>query len=73
MFRSTSTQSCPWVVVDGNRKDEARMEAMRYVLSLMDYPGKGSAVECLKPKPELIRVLSSAAEADAYLSANLGH
>jgi polyphosphate kinase 2 len=73
MFRVTSTQSCPWVVVDGNRKDEARMEAMRYVLSLMDYPRKGSAVQSLEPDPELIHVLRSADEADAYLAASHGH
>jgi polyphosphate kinase 2 len=73
MFRETSTSFCPWVVVDGNDKDTARMEAMRYLVSQMDYPKKGSAAERLEPDPEIIEVLSNAEEVERYLESHKEH
>ena len=73
MFRMTSTPSCPWVVIDGNDKDVARKEAMRYVISQLDYPKKGTAAERLEPDPEIVEVISSAAEAEKYLSSHQKH
>lgn len=73
MFRQTSTPSCPWVVIDGNHKDTARKEAMRYVLSQMDYPKKGTAEEQLEPNPDVIEVLHDRKEADRYLATHQNH
>jgi polyphosphate kinase 2 len=73
MFRKTSTPACPWVVIDGNDKDIARKEAMRYVVSQMEYPKKGSAAERLEPNPEIIEVIKSADDADRYLSSHREH
>ncbi len=40
MFRYTHTASCPWTVVRANDQRRARLEAIRTVLSLLDYKGK---------------------------------
>lgn len=73
MFRVTSTNTCPWVVINGNHKDTARKEAMRYVLSQTDYPKKGTAVNRLEPDPAIIDVLHGVDEADRYLSTHRNH
>jgi polyphosphate kinase 2 (PPK2 family) len=40
MLMATSTKECPWVIVDSNNKDKARIAAMQYVLLTNDYLGK---------------------------------
>jgi polyphosphate kinase 2 len=40
MFHYTDTPVAPWTVVKSNDKKRARLEAMRHVLSLFDYPRK---------------------------------
>jgi polyphosphate kinase 2 len=40
MFAATHTTWAPWTVVNGNGKRLARIEAMRFVLSQVDYQGK---------------------------------
>ncbi|MEO5873853.1 MAG: polyphosphate kinase 2 [Streptosporangiaceae bacterium] len=40
MFYYTDSAETPWTVVQGNDKRRARLEAMRHLLSLFDYPGK---------------------------------
>lgn len=40
MFRYTHTASCPWTVVRANDQRRARLEAIRTVLSSLDYKGK---------------------------------
>jgi polyphosphate kinase 2 len=40
MFRHTDLPEAPWTVVKSNDKRRARVEAMRYVLSLFDYSDK---------------------------------
>lgn len=40
MFKATHTKHCPWVVIEGNDKEKARIEAIRYVLSKVEYEGK---------------------------------
>lgn len=44
MFFYTDTPHAPWTVVKSNDKKRARLEAMRWVLSKFDYPGKDHAV-----------------------------
>ena len=40
MFEHTDTPWAPWTVIKSNDKKRGRIEAMRYVLSQLDYPGK---------------------------------
>jgi len=44
MFFYTDTADAPWTTVKSNDKKRARIEAMRYVLSTLDYDGKDAAV-----------------------------
>ena len=44
MFFYTDTGDAPWTVVKSNDKKRARLEAMRYVLSTVDYPNKDKSV-----------------------------
>jgi hypothetical protein len=44
MFWYTDTEHAPWTVVRSNDKKRGRLEAMRWVLSQMDYAEKDSAV-----------------------------
>jgi polyphosphate kinase 2 len=44
MFHYTDTPECPWTVVKSNDKKRARLQAIRHVLSLFDYPEKDHEV-----------------------------
>jgi polyphosphate kinase 2 len=44
MFFYTSTADAPWTVIKSNDKKRARLEAMRVVLSKVDYPSKDAKV-----------------------------
>ena len=44
MFFYTDTADAPWTVVKSNDKKRARIEALRYVLSVLDYTDKDPAV-----------------------------
>ncbi len=55
MFKRTSTQNSPWVIVKGNDKDRARKEAMKYVLSKIEYNQKGLTGVDLEFDPEIIQ------------------
>ena len=59
MFQNTATEYCPWVVIEGNVKDTARMEAMRYVLNHTEYTGKGFSKIRLEEDPQIVTVLRS--------------
>ena len=54
MFSKSHTNFCPWTIVKTNSKKEARLESMRYVLSLFDYEGKGETGVSLLPDPNVI-------------------
>lgn len=56
MFKRTSTDDSPWVVIKGNNKDNARMEAMRYVLNTIPYDNKGLTGERLEPDLGIIKI-----------------
>ncbi len=62
MFQKTATEYCPWVVIEGNVKDTARMEAMRYVLNHSEYPDKGFSRIRLKEDPKIVTILKSKAD-----------
>ncbi len=42
MFAATNTADAPWTVIQANDKKRGRPEALRYVLSQLDYPGKST-------------------------------
>ncbi|MBN2768772.1 MAG: polyphosphate kinase 2 [Campylobacterales bacterium] len=37
MFKTTHSEKSPWVIIDSNDKKKARLEAMKYLLSMMAY------------------------------------
>ena len=53
MFFYTDVADAPWTVVKSNDKKRARLEAMRYVLSRMDYEDKDESVVGL-PDPMIV-------------------
>ena len=55
MFAHTSSEHCPWMVVDGNNKELARLEAIRYVLSLFDYEGKADSETRVVPDASVVK------------------
>lgn len=57
MFKLTSWDKAPWIVLKGNNKKKARLEAMRYVLSHMEYSDKGKTGINLQPDPQIINVV----------------
>ena len=57
MFLHTHTENNPWIIVRGNNKPIARMEAMRYVISLIDYPEKKKAKVSFEPNPEIVAMV----------------
>ena len=61
MFRHTDTAESPWTVVKSNDKKRARVEAMRYVLSMIDYEDKDHEVVG-KPDPNVIGAASTLLE-----------
>lgn len=57
MFEATATTENPWVIIQGNDKSKARLEAMRYVLHNIDYDEKGATRERLEPDPEVVKIM----------------
>jgi polyphosphate kinase 2 len=55
MFNNTSTQKSPGVIINSNDKRVGRLNAMRYVLSDIDYEGKNDKVA--EYYPEVINIL----------------
>lgn len=64
MFERTSTEYAPWVVINGNDRDTARMEAIRYVVNNNDYPNKGATNVRLKEDPAIVTVLRCRQDVD---------
>ena len=58
MFEHTATARNPWVILNGNNKNRARKEAMRYILSLIDYEEKGKTGERLTPDSTIVRIVT---------------
>lgn len=59
MFERTSTTDNPWLVIDGNDRDQACLESMRYVVNKMKYENKGDTGQRLEPNPEVVQVQPS--------------
>jgi polyphosphate kinase 2 (PPK2 family) len=56
MFDKTHTDDSPWVIIKGNNKQTARIEAMRYVLSQINYTDKSDKEISFKINPEIIQI-----------------
>ena len=54
MLIHTDSPAAPWTVVNSNEKKRARLEAMRHVLSTLDYDHKDTDV-VRKPDPAVVR------------------
>lgn len=54
MFSRTHTSFSPWVIVRANNKKTARLESIRYVLSLFEYENKEQAGTSLHPDPTVV-------------------
>ncbi|MGE0759097.1 MAG: polyphosphate kinase 2 [Pirellulaceae bacterium] len=54
MFSHTHTSYSPWIIVRANNKRRARLESIRYVLSLFNYKGKDTARVSLLPDPNTV-------------------
>jgi len=44
MFNLSGTSTAPWCELDANDKKRARLNAVRYLLSNIDYEGKDTSV-----------------------------
>lgn len=57
MFATTDTRECPWTIVKSNDKRRARINAMRHVLSLVEYPHKDREI-VVPPDPLIVGAAS---------------
>lgn len=55
MFQKTHATDRPWIILQGNSKRMARLEAIRHVLHVSDYDGKADCSLSLEPNPKIIR------------------
>ncbi len=53
MFLLTHTDAAPWTIIKSDDKKRARINAMRYVLNLLDYEGKDASV-AQPPDPSIV-------------------
>jgi polyphosphate kinase 2 len=56
MFNKTSSKSSPWVIINSNDKKIGRLNAIRYVLSKINYDDKNE--ELTKYYPEVVNILN---------------
>lgn len=59
MFEKTHTDTNPWVIIKGNNKLTARMEAIRYVLSKIEYADKNSSYNLFECNPEILSIYNN--------------
>jgi polyphosphate kinase 2 len=55
MFQQTSSRLSPWVIINSNDKKIGRLNAMRYVLSVVNYDDKNK--EMISYYPEVVNIL----------------
>lgn len=55
MFTKTSSNKSPWVIINSNDKKIGRLNAMRYVISEINYDGKNPEIG--KYYPEVVNIL----------------
>ena len=67
MFLHTDTAEAPWTVIKSNDKKRGRLEAMRHVLSRLDYTGKDPAVVG-DPDPLIVGSAADTLDDDSLLA-----
>jgi len=65
MFSRTHTRYSPWIIVDSNNKKQARLEAIRYTLSQLNYNGKEDAKINFHCDPNIIKQYHSIAHKES--------
>jgi polyphosphate kinase 2 (PPK2 family) len=55
MFSRTHNSFSPWVVIKANDKKRARLESIKYVLSLFEYDNKGANCKTILPDPNIVQ------------------
>lgn len=45
IFHKTHTMDCPWIIIKSDEREYARIQAMRYILSLINYDDKSTEIE----------------------------
>ncbi len=55
MFTRTHNAFAPWVILKSDDKKLARLEAIRYVLSQFEYPGKGNSGARINFDPNIVQ------------------
>jgi polyphosphate kinase 2 len=55
MFSRTHNAFSPWVIIKANDKKLARLESIKYVLSLFDYDNKGANCPNITPDPNIVQ------------------
>jgi len=54
MLQQTDLPFCKWMILDANYAPDARIEAIKYVLSQVPYPKDEKALKLLKPSKNLL-------------------
>lgn len=54
MFSWTDKNYSPWVIISSKKRKKARLEAMRHVLSTLEYDGKQDATVSLVPNAKIV-------------------
>ena len=54
MFSRTHTSYSPWTIVKANDKKQARLESIRYALSVLEYESKDNSCTILAPDPDVV-------------------
>lgn len=62
MFERTSTPYAPWIIINGNVKETARLESIRFLLSKLDYPDKGESGVSFQVNPNIVSMFSNEAQ-----------
>ena len=50
MFEGTHTEHAPWMIVKGSSREESRIQAMKYLLSLFEYENKSNLLQTSDPQ-----------------------
>jgi len=66
MFSRTHNSYSPWIIVDSNDKKRARLESIRYVLSMIPYEGKDDAKVNLHHDPDVVQRYYQRSSLDDY-------
>ena len=45
MFEKTHTKHCPWLIIQGNDREDSRIQAIRYVLSQLNYEDRSADLQ----------------------------